>query len=140
MGDAVYAQWSLWRNIKLTRDTAIGIGRQAMRIDLLVFWIVDPNIKLQTGKGRRIVFIIAGVSHPGLKFDRLARPIHRAVGHEQGFGLIIFGIIIIRIPDIGKTQKGQTAGAGGRGCQPGHILSHLRRFDNRQAVWVGFCV
>ncbi len=137
MGDAVDPQRGVGNQFKLTLDTAVSIGRQCLGINLFIFGVVDAHGKTPAGEAGGIISVIFGMPHPGLKPDSLSRSIYGAVGHNQGFGLVVFVVVVIRIPDIGKTQKCQTALTIGCGGQPGHLLGHIGRVNHHQSVCAG---
>ena len=137
MGDAVDPQGGIGNQFKLAFDTAVCIGRQGLGINLFIFGVVDANAKTPAGEAGGVISIIFGMPHPGLKLNRLGRTIDRPVGHDQGFGLVVLGVMVIGIPDIGKTQKCQPAFTVGYGHQPGHMIGHLGRLDQHQAVCAG---
>ena len=117
MGNPIDTQGSIRRDVKLTLQAAIGIGLDTARIDLLTFGVINDNIKALTGISGSIGFVIFGLAHPQFKADLLPGAINGPVGHNKGFGLVVFAVVVVRIPDTGKTQVCQAI-VGADGCQP----------------------
>ena len=99
MGNAINTQRRIRRDLKLTLESAIGIGLDIARIDLLIFRIVDHYGKMMTGISGCIGFIVFGMPYPQLEPDFLFGPVDRPIGHDKGFGLVVFTVVIVRVPD-----------------------------------------
>ena len=136
MRNTVHAERGIRRDIKFTVQTAIGIRLDAAGIDLFIFRIVNRDRKRSTGIGGCICLIILGMPNPEFKSDFLLGAIDRPIGHDKGFGLAVFAVVIIRVPDTRKTQKCQPA-AGADNCQPLIVRLYFRRRQDDPAVAVG---
>ena len=105
---AVDAQRGVGRHLPLAVEPAILVGLLRFRQDLLALGIMDFHQERPAGE-RRGLFrqIVLGIVDPELVLHRLVGAIDGPVGDRVDLGLVVGGVVALRIPDAGETQVGQ---------------------------------
>ena len=113
------------------------VGRIFLFEELFSFGVVDLYRESPVAERRRIGLVVFGMLDPELELDGLAGPVDRTVGDRKHLRLVVFGVVVIVVPDPRKTQVGEAAVTRASDDQPLMILRQLLLRENHLSVLVG---
>ena len=140
---AVLAEHAAAGEGEFVGDAGEFIGGHLLFEHLLAARVVDLHGERLAREVGGVGLVVLGVPDPELELHLLIGPVDRAIGDEEGLGLVVFGVVDLAvIPGVGEAEVGEAVGAvlAGLGLagrdQPAPALRHLVLADDDLAVVV----